>query len=225
MNLINVALIDDENLFRKGLKLLLNDLEGISFVAEYSNGQEFIDALRTTKIKIDIIFLDLQMPILNGIETARILAKEFPEIRVIILSSHFSRGFVFNLLEIGAASYLVKNSNIDKVEKTIRQVHENGFYYDEKLQTIIHERWINKNIVSDLTFEIKVTKREKEILQLICEQYTNAEIAKKLFLSIRTVDGHRSNLLRKFNRKNTAGLVAFAIQKKIVTIDSSLFWS
>jgi len=221
---IKIALIDDEVLFRQGLKSLLECYADIHIEHESSNGQEFIDYLENEKSYLDIVLLDLQMPELNGIEVAKILSEKYPDIKIIVLSSHFSHGMVYNMLELGVSSYLVKNSNTKVVYKTICEVYGKGFYYSSEIQDIINQGIANKKRQKRIDFDHLVTPREKEILKLICQQYTNAEIAKTLFISPRTVDGHRHNLLKKLNRKNTAGLVAYAIQKQIISLDASHFW-
>lgn len=223
MQPIYLTIVDDEALFRKGLISLIKDFEGIELLSEASNGRELLDYLSTHSSHPNIVLLDLKMPILNGIETAKILERDYPNINVIVLSTYFSETFVFNMIEIGAASYLAKNTAPKEVEKTIQLVHKKGFYYSDEIIKIIRQNIIHKKQQSKASFDIQITKREQEILQLICEQYTNAEIAKKLYISNRTVDAHRNNLLQKFNCKNTAGLVAFAIQRKLITIDPSQF--
>jgi DNA-binding NarL/FixJ family response regulator len=164
------------------------------------------------------------MEVMDGIETAKNLAKLYPDIRIIILSSYFSKAFVINMLEIGASAYMPKNSTPDEVETTIRSVAEKGFYYSEAVMNIVRENLMSKKKPIMPGFEVKVSGREKDVLQLICEQYTNTEIAEKLFISARTVEWHRTNLLQKLNCRNTAGLVAFAIQQDIIQIDPSSFW-
>lgn len=224
MTPIRLAIVDDEALFRKGMSLLLEDVEDIEVMMDASNGQEFLDQLRNSHSLPDVVLMDMKMPVLNGIETAKIMSTDFPAVKIITLSTYFSKAFVTNMLELGVASYLAKNSKIDLVELTIREVASRGFYYSEEIQTIIRESMMDKKRQAKPSFGIEITAREQEILQLICEQHTNVEIAKKLYISSRTVDGHRNNLLQKLNCKNTAGLVALAIQQQLVRIDSSQFW-
>lgn len=225
MTPIRIAIVDDEALFRKGMSLLLEDVEDIEVVMDASNGQEFLDQLKDNPSLPDVVLMDMKMPILNGIETAKVMSVDFPEVKIITLSTYFSKAFVTNMLELGVASYLAKNSKIDLVELTIREVAEKGFYYSDEIQGIIRESMLDKKRQSKATFSIQLTAREKEILQLICEQHTNAEIAKKLYISSRTVDGHRNNLLQKMNCKNTAGLVALAMQQQLVKVSPSQFWA
>jgi DNA-binding NarL/FixJ family response regulator len=224
MSSIKLALVDDEVLFREGIKLMINGFDRIDISMEAANGQEFLNVLAESQEHPDIVLMDMKMPVLNGVETAKILEKEYPNIKIIILSSYFSESFVFNMLELGAAAYLPKNTMLQEVENTIRGVAEKGFYYNSEVLQILREGIQRRDKVTKVSFAPKITRREKEILQLICEQYTNIEIATKLFISDRTVDGHRMNLLQKLGCRNTAGLVAFAIQHQLVRIDPSQFW-
>ena len=225
MNKIHIALADDEALFRRGISRLIEEFERIELAFEAKNGQELLDQLIERDPLPEVILLDLKMPELNGIETAKILQKDFPDIKVIILSTYFSKSFVINMIELGAAAYLAKNTEPEAVEYTICAVVDKGFYYSDEVLKTIRETLMEKKFPAPASFDIKLSDREQEILQLICEQYTNSEIAEKLFISTRTVDGHRNNLLQKLNCKNTAGLVAIAIQQQWVKIDPSQFWN
>jgi len=162
------------------------------------------------------------MPKMNGIEAAKIIRAQFPDIKIIVLSTHFSRAFVTNMLEIGASSYLPKNSEPEEVVETIEAVYAKGFHYNNKVMEMIRENMMSKDMPR-ANFKIDLTSREKEILQLICEQYTTPEIGRKLFISPRTVDGHRNNLLAKLDCKNIAGLVVFALQNEVVNISGNSF--
>lgn len=223
MTEIKIGITDDATLFRKGLKLLLEDYDDISVVLEAIHGQDLLDKLQIASTEPNILILDLQMPILNGIETAKILKEKHPEIRIIILSTHYSKAFILNMIEVGAAAYLPKDADPDEFTDTIRNVYENGFHYNKDVWSIIQENMSKKQKIKP-SFMPSLTKREAEILQLICEQQTAAEIAEKLFISRRTVEGHRNNLLQKLNCRNIAGLVAYAIQNQLVKVNPQQFW-
>lgn len=218
MPTLTIAIADDEALFRKGLKLLIEDYEGLEVILDAEHGQHLLDQL-ATDILPDILLLDLKMPVLNGIETAKILREKYPSIKIIVLSTHFSKAFILNMIELGASAYLAKNSSPEEVIQTIHAVHNKGFHYNSEVMEVIRENMMKKTLPRnkpDLGEEL--TKREKEILQLICEQFTTAEIAEKLYISPRTVDGHRNNLLAKLGCRNTAGLVVYALQNEIVQL-------
>lgn len=223
--MIQLALADDEALFRKGMKLLLEDYEGISVVLEAQDGEQLLQQLRQAPTLPDVILLDMKMPNLNGVETAKVLQEKFPSIKIIVLSTYFSKAFIVNMIELGAGAYLPKNATPDEVVATIREVHNNGFSYNQAVLEVIRDNMLQKSKPKmPLSFGVDITSREKEILQLICEEYTTGEIAEKLFISPRTVDGHRNNLLEKLGCKNVAGLVVYAIQHQLVKINPETFW-
>lgn len=220
-NTIKIILADDEVLFRKGISFLLDREENFEIIFEVSNGEELVSFLKESSIHPDIIMMDLKMPYLNGVETTRIIHEEFPEIKIIALTSYDSKSFIANMINIGAASYLVKNTTPVEMIKTINEVYEKGLHYNEQVLKIIQEG-ITTNAVRQhktLFDEDYLTNREKEVLLLICKQLNTHEIADKLFISPRTVEGHRNNLLLKTESKNVAGLVVYAIQNKIITVD------
>jgi DNA-binding NarL/FixJ family response regulator len=223
--MIRIAIADDEALFRKGMILLLEENEDMKIVVEAKDGQDLLKKLHSMDALPDVLLLDLNMPNLNGPESAKIIRQTMPELNIIILSTYFSKAFIINMIEIGACAYLPKNSVPEDVTKTIREVYKNGFSYDKYVLEVLHESINQRSRSKPLpTFQIELSNRELEVLQLICEEYTTAEIAEKLFLSPRTVDGHRNNLLEKLNCKNVAGLVVYAVQNQIVKINPETFW-
>lgn len=218
--IIKIAIADDEALFRAGMSFILTRVKNFEIIFEAENGSDLIDKLKVATEKPDVILMDLKMPLLNGVECTKILQKEYPEIKVIAVTSYDGKSFITNMIDVGASSYLLKNTSPKIVVHTINEVYDKGFYYDERVLKIIHENLLSaksKRIKSDLDNNL-LTKREKEILELICNQYTTNEIADKLFISPRTVEGHRNNLLLKTESKNVAGLVIYGIQKKLIEL-------
>jgi len=216
---IKIILVDDEVLFRKGISFLLDREKNIDIIQEASNGAELITFLNENGNHPDIIIMDLKMPVLNGVEATKILHKDFPEIKIIALTSYDTTSFVANMINVGAVSYLVKNTTPQELLKTINEVALKGFYYNEKVLKVIKETdSSSKNNKSTLDSNF-LTSREIEVLQLICEQKTNVEIGEMLFISPRTVEGHRNNLLLKTESRNSAGLVVYAMQNDIVVIE------
>jgi DNA-binding NarL/FixJ family response regulator len=218
MNKIKLLLADDEELFRKGISFLLQRQDNIQILYEANNGSEVVEYLKSSSIHPDIILMDLKMPMLNGVEATKLINKEFPSIKIIALTSYNTKSFIANMIEIGAASYIVKNSTPEEMITTINQVIEKGFYYNEEVLNVIQENLITNNRKNIFFEDIILTKREREILELICYQNSTQQIADKLFISPRTVEGHRNNLLLKTDSQNSAGLVVFAIQNKIVIL-------
>ena len=219
MQKIKIILVDDGVLFRKGIYFLLQREENIEILFEASNGDELIDYLKKNDAHPDIILMDLKMPLLNGVEATKIIRKDFPEIKIIALTSYNTDSFISNMIKIGASSYLLKNATPTEMISTINQVFEKGFFYNETIFEIINRQNISNFKPKSQFTEISLTTREREVLELICQQMSAVEIAEKLFISTRTVEGHRNNLLLKTEAKNIAGLVVFAIQNNIVLIE------
>lgn len=219
--IIKVVLADDEVLFRKGISFILQRKKNIRIIFEASNGGELIEFLRATPELPDIVLLDLKMPVMNGVEATKIIHSEFPQVRIIALSSYDTKLFIANMIDVGAAAYLVKTTTPEELLTTISKVFEKGYYYNEAVLGIIHNYVITpKKKVKSRFDEDQLTLREIEVLKLICMQYSGAEIAKELFLSVRTVEGHRNNLLKKTECKNMIGLIIYAIQNDYFTVES-----
>ncbi len=219
---IKIILVDDEELFRSGIAFMIQREPNIEILHQASNGSELLDYLKENTIHPDIILMDLKMPTLNGVETTKILQKKYPKINVIAMSSYDSKAFVANMIHEGASSYIIKNSSPKEMIETINRVATRGFYYNNTTLKIIREEEradIKTKSVLDANF---LSKREREVLQLICKQQSSAEIAETLFISPRTVDVHRGNLFAKTEVKNVAGLVVFAIQNNLVPIEDLL---
>ncbi len=216
---INVVIADDEELFRVGIVHILTRNDEVNVMFEAANGKELIDYLSSAELLPDVIIMDIKMPELNGVEATKLITKEYPEIGIVALTTYNTKPFIRNMIDVGASAYLVKNSPPKKVLHTIKQVYFNGFYYDNEVMKIVNDRFSatkdeSKKSVFDDDF---LTPREREVLGLICLQHTTSEIAEKLFISPRTVEVHRKNLLEKTGVKNGAGLVIFAITNGLVS--------
>jgi DNA-binding NarL/FixJ family response regulator len=216
---INVIIADDEELFRVGIVHVLTRNDEVNVMFEASDGKELIDYLAASKILPDVIIMDIKMPNLNGVEATKIITKEYPEIGIVALTTYNTKPFIRNMIDVGASAYLVKNSAPKKVMHTIKQVCFNGFYYDTEVLKIVNDQFLatNENSKKSVFDDYFLTPRERETLELICLQHTTSEIAGKLFISPRTVEVHRKNLLEKTGVKNGAGLVIFAITNGLVS--------
>ena len=218
MNRIKLALVDDHNLFRRGIASILGQVADFELVLEASNGQEFIDKI--PRKMPDVVLLDLQMPVLDGTATADYLREHYPLIKIIVLTMHDEDRMVLHLLEKGVSGYLLKDSDPDEVEKAIRKVMDEGVYLNEFVSRAMLRKMTNKTtVVKQPTLynsKILLSEREKEVLKLICEGLSTAEISDKIFLSPRTVEGHRLRILEKTGTKNTAGMVAYAFKNDLV---------
>jgi DNA-binding NarL/FixJ family response regulator len=217
---INVAIADDQKLFRKGVISLVNSFESVQIIFEAENGKQLLDQLNNEALKPDIILLDLSMPEMNGLDALKAIKEIYPGIRVIILTIHEAEHHVLATIQAGANGYLAKNAEPEEVEKAIREVYKNDFYFTLPMLEIMRKGLTKKPQTPNLREDSdNLTQREKEVLQLICKQYSSVEIAKKLFLSNRTVEGHRNNLLTKTGSRNTAGLVLYALKHKLIDLD------
>lgn len=219
-NIIKIILVDDELLFRKGVQFMLERENNIKIIFEASNGEELINYLNQNENDLpDIILMDLKMPLLNGVEATKRIHKKYPDVKIIALTSFDTKPFIINMIQEGASSYLIKNASPKEMIHTINEVALKGFYYNHLILGVIDEGLIFGNKKTKSSFDEEyLTIREKEVLELICEQFSTNQIAEKLFISPRTVEGHRNNLLIKTESKNIAGLVVYAIQNKIVVL-------
>ena len=215
---INVVIADDEELFRVGIAYVLSRDEEINVQFEASNGKELLSYLAEVAILPDIIITDIKMPELNGVEATKAISQAYKEIGIIALTTYNTKPFIRNMIDVGASAYLVKNTPPAKVLHTIKQVFYNGFYYDKTVMKVLNERSVAKNAhASKSVFDTDyLTPRERDVLELICKQYKTSEIGEQLFISPRTVEVHRKNLLDKTGVKNIAGLVIFALYNNLV---------
>lgn len=217
---IKIIIVDDEILFRKGISFLLGREANIEIIFEAANGDELISFLRNNKSNHpDIIIMDLKMPIINGVEATKIIHAEFPELKIIALTSYNSKSFVANMIDVGAVSYVIKNATPQELMKTINEVSKKGFYYTDYVMKIIQADLLtNKKTKSNFDSNF-LSPREIEVLKLICTQKSTVEIAEQLFISPRTVEGHRNNLLLKTDSRNIAGLVVYAVQNQFIILN------
>lgn len=217
METIRLGLVDDQNLFRQSLSTLLSAVPEYELVLEAENGTDCLEKLKSATVHPQILLMDMEMPGMDGIELNTVLQKDYPEIKVIILSVYAKERLVARLIEAGACGYLIKNCGKDELYTAIHSVFTHGFYMNADVMKAIQHKSTSKNnsIKNNNNISIQLTERETEILRFICKEYSNAEIAEKLFISVRTVEGHRTNLLLKTGCKNTAGLALFAVKHKI----------
>lgn len=215
---IKILLADDHPVVRNGISSSLQSVEQFEIVGEAENGQQAIDM--TGHLQPDVVIVDISMPQLCGIQATKAIRQRFPKTKVLVLSMHEEEQYMVRTLEAGANGYLAKNSGKDELVIAIRAIYSNDTFYSPLLSENLFRRFKapadDKPKPED---DIPLTNREKEILGLISESLTTKEISRKLFISPRTVDTHRTNLMRKLNIRNTAGLVRFAIQNGLVPLD------
>jgi len=213
MENLSLILVDDHKLFREGLKLLLDNLSFVQEVREASNGQVFLKELEAGVP--DLVFIDVDMPVLNGIEATRKALQLFPDLNIIALSMYGDEEYYMKMINAGVKGYILKNCGIQEVEAAIRSVVSGKVYFSQEILMLIIKN-INKK--REHSKKSGLSEREREILCHICMGLSNHEIADLLCLSKRTVDKHRENLLLKTQSKNTAGLVIYAIKNSIFEI-------
>ncbi len=212
--MIRLALADDQLLFRKGMAMILRDMAGVRVVLECANGEELLTALKTAKV--DIVLLDLEMPVLDGTATMRRIKQEFPAVKVIVLSSHDEDTYITSLMELGANGYMLKSAEPDEIDLAIRSVDQNGFYLNDSVNKVLLHGLVKGRKVRPTFNEVDpLSERELEVLRAICQERTTPEIAATLFVSPRTVEFHRNNLLLKTGARNIAGLVVYAMNTGI----------
>ena len=217
---IKVALVDDHALFREGLRLVLDQYEGLKIIYEAINGKELFEKL--VNGEPDVIFMDINMPDMDGLETTKRLRVHFPQIKIVILTMHDEKRFIIEMIKNGANGYLFKNVTPDELYTSIKNVIEEGFYFNEFMTKELHAGWSNRMGTAKLLKKVqKLSQRDVTVLRLICQQNSSEQIGEKLRLSARTVDNIRSQLLRRLRVKNTAGLVLYAIQNGLVNLNIS----
>ncbi len=208
--MINILIADDHKVLMDGFVSIFKNVEDFHVVASVNNGQEVLDKLKETEV--DIVLLDINMPVLNGVETCKKISKDYPQVKVIALSMYRESSFVKRMKQNGAKGYLLKDDSADIIIEAIHTVSKGKEYYSDQLKNILFNQ-----VFEEKTFNTAaVTKREKEVLELIAEGMTNKEIGDKLFVSNHTIISHRKNLIEKFNAKNTAELVKLAIEKGVI---------
>ena len=207
-----IVLVDDHTLFRNGLRGLLERQEGCRVVGEAGSGEEFLAQLDT--LEADVVFMDFSMPGLDGAQTTERALARRPELRIITLSMFGEESYYSRMVEAGARGFLLKDSDIGDVLEAVETVMEGGSYFSPQLLSSLTGRMRSREDAAD----DQLSSREREILVAVCRGLSNQEIADELFISKRTVDKHRANILEKTGCKNTASLVVYAIRNGIVEL-------
>jgi len=218
MNKIDLIIVDDHRLFRNGLKALLKELEYIGEVAEASNGKEFLDYLANHTM--DMALVDINMPVMNGIDATRIAAPQYPNLKIIALSMLNDEDYYFKMINAGANGFILKDAGSQELTTAIETVMNGQNYFSQDLlRNIILSLSTNVKMEPEpLPEEVKFTEREIEVLEQICKGLSNQEIAEALCISPRTVERHRANIFEKTGSKNSVNLVMFAIKNNWVKI-------
>ncbi|MEZ4858943.1 MAG: response regulator transcription factor [Flavobacteriaceae bacterium] len=211
--MIKVAIIDDHKMVIDGMSMLLQNQPNIEVIGTASSGEEGIKLIQ--KIQPDVVLLDINMPGINGIETCKELLKMQPNLKVIAISMHKESSLIKLMLSQGAKGYVLKNAGQDEVIDAIQEVYQGKMYLDETVNEIIVNSVTKSSQQTTQSPFPSLSRREKEILELILEEFTTQEIAEKLFISFGTVETHRRNMLIKTGARNTAGLVRIALEYEL----------
>jgi DNA-binding NarL/FixJ family response regulator len=215
MTSITIGIADDFKIFREGLKLGFSSDKNLQVICEADNGEDFIAAIEKKTPQVAI--LDLKMPLMDGIETTQYIKKKYPEIKVLIVTMYDDDKFIIHLMENGANGYLIKNAEPEEIIKAVYSVVENGYYFNDVVnKALLKKLFVKGHMKPTFNNNIEFTERELEVLTLICEEKTAAEIGQQIFLSPRSVEGIRQRLIEKVGVRNTAGLVLFAVKQGIV---------
>jgi len=214
---IRIGIADDHNLFRKGLIALLEDYDDLEVVFDVADGKDLIPELEGRN-DIDVLVIDYEMPLMNGLHTTRMVREIGHPARIIILTMHNSEELILQFVEAGANGFLQKDIDSENVVDAIHSVIDNNFYFNENISSnLLFKVFSDKKIAA--TFNTtELTDIEIEVMRYICEEKTNKEIADLQNLSSRTIEGTRNRILRKINAKNTAGIVIYCVKNGIITI-------
>ena len=219
---IHVSIVDDEKLITQLLSNFLQGKPSIKVISTHYDGAELIDFLHETTIAPDVVLLDLKMKQMNGIEASEYLKTNFPDIKIITLSSHYQDANLGYLIKSGANAFLPKEISPAKLIEVIEEVQQKGYYFSVEQINVLRNQISGKIQPPKIDPAEAVSEREKDVLKLICQQMSNQEIADKLFISVRTVEAHRNSLYLKTGTKNLAGLIIYTIKNRLVDINECL---
>jgi len=215
MSLIKVAIADDHKIFRKGVILSMRPYPNIKFVLEADNGEELLSKIPETAP--DVVLCDLRMPVKDGIDTTKQITRDYPNIRVIILTMYEDERFVGHLMDCGAAGYLLKSTEPSEIKTAIIDVMSTGFFLNSFVnKVLIKKNYSKQKFNPNLSSEVVISDREKEVLTLVCMEFTATEIALKMDISARTVEAIKDRLMERFGVKNSVGLVFYAMKNQLI---------
>lgn len=214
MSKIDIIIVDDHMLFSQALHSLISKFDEFNVIKVLNDGSEVVDYFKANSPKPDVILMDIQMPIMNGIETTNWLKNNYPDIKVLALSMECEEATILAMLRAGAKGYLLKDIHPSVLNHAINELYSNGFYYTENVTNTL----LKANSKTEVTNNVVLKDRELEFLKLACSELTYKQIAEKMFLSPKTVENYREALFEKLEAKTRIGLVLYAIKHKIVIL-------
>lgn len=212
---VNIFLVEDHDIVRQGIKALLEDEGKVRIIGEAGNGAKAIEQLKD--LQPDVVLMDMNMPVMNGLECTRFLRKQYPGIRILILSMHDHESYLIDMLDAGAQGYILKNASKDELLFAIKKVANDGMYMGPEFTMSMLAKYKSEGGFGfkKQDHAINLSDRENEVLKYISEGFTNTEMANKLFISVRTVETHRKKLLEKTGTTNVATLIKFAVENRL----------
>lgn len=215
-----ILIVDDHEVVRDGLKNILTSLDNISIAGEAGNGEDAVKMY--SSLKPDLVIMDISMPGMNGIEATRVIKEKDPDARILILTMHDNQEYLNQIIRSGAKGFILKNTDKEELLDAVKTVASGDNFFSKDISKLIIDNYIRtakETEKNDGYKEVPLTKREIEILKLIASGYSNQEIANILYISYNTVDTHRKNIMHKLSIKNTAGLVRYAIEKGLISLN------
>ncbi len=218
MKKIKLLVADDHKIFRQGIKKLLEEESDLQVVGEASDGREAVK--KATELKPDVILMDIAMANLNGLEATRQIKKHLPSAKVIMVTMHKNEEYVLQSFQAGASGFILKEGAVEELVSAIRSINSDKSFLSPSISKTLIDAYMRKMETgkTETPFDL-LTDREREVLQLIAEGYTNREVAKSLFISVKTVEAHRAHIMQKLNIHDIAKLVKYAIQKGLVDLN------
>jgi two-component system response regulator NreC len=218
MKKIRLLVADDHKIFRQGIKKLLEEEPDLQVVGEAADGRDTVK--KATELKPDLVLMDIAMANLNGLEATKQIKKVLPEIKVIMVTMHKNEEYVLQSFQAGASGYILKEGAVEELVSAIRSIHQDKSFLSPTVSKTLVDAYLRKMETgkTETPFDL-LTDREREVLQLIAEGYSNREVAKQLFISVKTVEAHRAHIMQKLNIHDIAKLVKYAIQKGLVDLN------
>jgi DNA-binding NarL/FixJ family response regulator len=215
---IKIHLVEDHEIFRIGLKIILSQIPNVVVIAESSNGREFL-AQMAVQVP-DIVFMDIKMPEMDGIMATELALSKYPGLKIIMLSLSGDEDQIQRLIQSGISGFILKNADRDCIEKAIHEVSSGNHYFSNEIMSVIVKSIYKNSREKSIVDEVDLSRREIEVLRMLCNGLTNKEIADKLFISHRTVEGHKSRLIQKTGQPNSLSLILWAMKNNIAGITS-----